>query len=156
MKKILLAAVSLCLLTVTALGQSSTPRYGTSPTQDNTFRNLSLKKVVIADTAGSTTDTIQILPSKFSNNYQLTVTDSVALSVQSLSSSYYSDRISLVVENTSGANHIVYFTNASYKGVSGWSMKTADMKISLSSGKRAFVQFYFDGTAWVEEYEIVQ
>jgi hypothetical protein len=149
MKKILLI-LSTVLTGACCVAQSAAPRYGATPHSDNTGRVLNYKYKAIADTAGTTTDTLNLYPSGWENDYRLALTDSCALSCNT-SNSYYGDQLLLDIENTTGAGHRVYFSYGAWS-----TLPSAGAYITLASGKKAYILFRFNGTAWVEQYRMVQ
>lgn len=154
MKQILLIAA--VLFAATSFGQSNTPRFGTSANADNTFRTLALGLSPIADTAGSTVDTILITPGTgnrggvYMNHYELTLTDSCVLAIRSVGSSFKGDRMILAIYNTAGSNHFVKLLG--YSGLATkWNTQTSGTsKVSVATGATTVMQFYFSGTKWVE------
>lgn len=152
MKKLFALLIALFAVTVcsyNANAQHTSPRFGTAPNQDKTFRNLTNGYHVIADTAGSTKDTLRITPRVFSNNVVVTVKDSCVLGIYSVGDAFVGDRLTVTLQNTSGSNHFVEFLNVS--GLSSyWGMSSTGTKISLTSAKSATLTFYFDGALWNE------
>ena len=122
--------MTLCAGVNKTLAQSNAPRFGTALGQDNTFRPLTLGVKELADTAGSTIDTVTFVSSLsqrgsiFDMNVKLTLTDSCVLAISSDGNSRYGDRMHLIIANTSGANHKVKFLG--YSGLtSQWLMNAA-------------------------------
>jgi hypothetical protein len=150
MKK-LIALVSCFMLTASiTYAQHTTSRYGTAPNQNKTYGGLAIgQDKTLADTAGSTTDTVTIIPNSYTNHYVLTLTDSCVLSFSSIKDSWFGDNIVLTIENTSGSGHFVNFLG--YSGLATkWGMSSTGTKISPASTKSATLTFFFDGVLWNE------
>lgn len=155
MKKYLFLLLACTLLSATTFAQNTTPRYGTAPNQDHTGKNLRYGLITLADTAGSTTDTITTNGldanglSFYHTDIILTLTDSCVFSWKSIASARLGDKITLIIENTSGSGHFVNFLG--YSGLSTkWDMASTGTKLSPNSAKRMTAEFSWDGTAWVE------
>lgn len=140
MKKILFLA--LMIGTFVANAQSTTPRFGTTPSTDNTFRKLTNGYLAIADAAG--TDSTTLYPTKYNNYYRITLTDSLYLSNPTITKSYAGDLITLIVTGSSG-NRLNFATNWVSAG-----------RATLSTGLSAIITFVFSGTKWIEKSRVVQ
>jgi len=140
MKKILFLA--LMIGTFVANAQSTTPRFGTTPSTDNTFRKLTNGYLAIADAAG--TDSTTLYPTKYNNYYRITLTDSLYLSNPTITKSYAGDLITLIVTGSSG-NKLNFGTNWVSAG-----------RATLSTGVSAIITFVFSGAKWIEKSRVVQ
>lgn len=155
MKKIFSIITILGVFAVSSVSaQYQTPRFGTAPNQDNTYRAMTLGLRIINDTAGTTTDTFTVRPSTFDNHIYLTVKDSVAIAAN-VTGSFLEDQLLVTINNTAGANHKVYFTGVG-GAATNWQLSSSGASIALTASKRATIYFIFDGTAWVEQYRMVQ
>lgn len=139
-----------CLIASNTYGQHTNPRYGTAPNQNKTYTTLGIEQdITVADTAGSTTDTVFIAPNSYTNHYVMTVTDSAVLAFSSVKGSWFMDEIVIILQNTSGSGHFVDFLGT--VGIpTKWGMSSTGTKISLASGKSALLTFKFDGALWIE------
>lgn len=137
---------SLILALVVCFGvnaQSTTPRFGTTPNQDNTGRALNYKWVGKTDATGN--DTLKIVPSAYKTILRLTLTDSLGVNVTSTSKSYAGDQIQIIASGASG-------TKVTFKGTAWQTAGTA----TLSSGGFAVIGLVFSGTKWIEASRVVQ
>lgn len=154
--KNLIIAILLCFSAAGVSAQVATPRWGITANADNTYRSLSLGRYVLADTAGSTVDTLLIVPGSngmgpiYENTVVVTVTDSCVLAIKKIGTSFQGDKMKVIIKNATGANHFVNFLG--YSGLATkWEMVSSGTKISLNSGKGATVNLVFSGTLWYEE-----
>lgn len=141
MKKFILIFALFC--TLSALAQSTSPRFGTLKNQDNTYRVLTLKKAAIVDAAGN--DTLSVSPNAFYTYVTATAVDSFSVKIGTAATSYFGDQLQLIVSGTSGK--IVKFVG---------SLILSTGTATLSSNGRAVITFVFDGTKWVESSRAVQ
>lgn len=146
-KGLLFLFAATTMLTFSASAQSLTPRFGTKPNQDNTFRAMTLHAFTVPDSTLG--DSISIIPTAFDNYY----TDSV--------SSTYNGTFKFGAVNTTQLHQYDHVTitaiGASGNTVTfsavGW--KTAGTA-TLSSHGRAVLTFIFDGVYLVEKSRVVQ
>lgn len=144
MKKILaLLTVAAVLLATTVSAQSTTPRFGTTPNQDNTGRVLTYKFVGKTDVAGA--DTLKTIPSAWHTIYRVALLDSLAIQPTSLTKCYVGDQITVIASGTSG--DFIKFIGSNWISAGN---------ATLSTGLRAVVRFVFDGAKWVEVSRVVQ
>lgn len=130
--------------------QSLTPRFGNTPNQDNTGRSLNYKFNNTAERAGA--DTVKLIPSSF-ETYVIptgTITDSISYQIKSSTSAYAGDRITFIVVNSSGSGHKLKFVG------SAWQVSSSGASITLTTAKRATIEFVFDGVYWLETKRVVQ
>lgn len=139
-----------CSFTVDA--QHTSPRYGTSPSSDATFRNQKLSFLEKTDAVGR--DTIKIYPNSLVSNLDLTLRDTVCI-YSSPVSAYQGDELTINISNTSGSSHTVFLTGA--VGLpTAWEVGSGTTTISLTASKRAIIKFFFDGAVWLETSRVVQ
>jgi hypothetical protein len=152
MKKILTIAALIIGFSATCLAQHTTPRFGTAPNQDNTYRGMTLGLVYAQDTLGATTDTVLINLDKFTNHVSVTLKDSCVLAFRTVASNWFGDQLTVLINNTAGASHFVNFLGWSgyASGSTQWRMAAAGTKISPVASKTAILRFFFDGVKWVE------
>lgn len=143
MKKILSLCVALAMFAMAATSQSTTPRFGITPNQDNTGRALTYKYVAKTDVAG--VDTLKTVPNAWTTIYRVTLTDTLSLQVTSVTKCFTGDQIQVVASGASGLRLKFVGTNWITAGV-----------VNLSTLGRAVVHFVFDGSKWVEASRVVQ
>lgn len=146
MKKILLAILAIATFTAcnnTASAQSTSPRFGTTPSTDNTFRTLTNGYTTVADATGA--DTVTAYPAKFNTYYRISLVDSIYMASPTITKSYAGDNITMIISGASG-------TKLKFAGTNWQSAGTA----TLSSGLYAIITFVFSGTKWVEKSRVVQ
>lgn len=141
MKK-LLFAVALMLSATFANAQSTSPRFGTTPAGDNTYRKLNLAYTSVTDAAGADTTTLRT--SKFTSYYRISLVDSLTLTPV-VTSCNAGDNLVLVVTGTSGNK--LKFTGSNFVSAGA---------ATLSSGATAVITFVFTGAKWAEKSRIVQ
>jgi len=154
MKK-LVVLVSFLFATLVSVAQSTTPRFGTSANADNTFRTLTLGLTTLADTAGTTPDTLLITPGignrggVYQNHYEVTLRDSAVLAIRSVGSCFKGDRMTVAVYKTSGTGVLKLL---GYSGLATkWNTNAAGTsRLSFATGATTIIQFYFTGTLWSE------
>lgn len=148
MKKILFVSLilSALLFTVTAAkAQSTSPRWSTLASGDNTGQKLTFKKLTATDAVGA--DTASITPNASVTYVSATNVDSLVFKIRSSASAKYGDEIVFLFTNGSGSHKVEFYT--------GFNLVT-DGKISITSSKRANFRFIFDGAAWIETSRAVQ
>jgi hypothetical protein len=142
MKKLIFA---LSLLVSTAIfAQSTTPKFGTTPGTDNTFRKLNNGYTLFTDVAGN--DAATIAPKYFNNVYKVVLLDSFTFSNPTVTSSSVCDNITIICTAASGTPKLKF---------TGSNWITAGTA-TLSTGLRAVITFVFDGAKWVERSRVVQ
>lgn len=139
---LVLTAFALC-----AKAQSSTPRFGTTPNQDNTGRSLTYKYITKTDATGA--DTLRITTNAYVTIVKATVVDSLAFA-PILTKAYAGDKLEFLITNSAGSGHLAKFVGAN------WQVGTGGASLALTASKRATISFEFDGTYWVERCRTVQ
>ena len=142
MKKLLIVLFAICF-TVAANAQSTSPRFGTTKSQDNTGRVLNYKLVSVTDAAGA--DSVVSKASAWETVYKVATTDSITFKQPVVTDCYYGDQITIMAAGASG-------TKVKFTGSNWVSAGTA----TLSSGLNAIITFRFNGTKWVEQSRVVQ
>jgi hypothetical protein len=142
MKNFIFALFALVFCAASVNAQSTSPRFGTTKSTDNTGRVLTFKLVSVTDAAGA--DSVTIAPNAWETIYKVAALDSITFKSPSVTNSYYGDQVTLQVTGTSG--DLVKFT-----GTNWVSAGTA----TLSSGLNAIITFRFNGTKWVEQSRVV-
>lgn len=140
----------LTILTALAFGasaQSTTPRFGTTPGQDNTGRVLNYRFYSPTDAAGA--DTVNLALRAYQTVISYTAVDSLAFDAKTITNCYVGDRLTFIVTNSSGSGHQVKFIG------SNWAL-SSDGDIALTSGTKATIEFVFDGESWLESGRQVQ
>jgi hypothetical protein len=134
--------ITLLLLAVgfSASAQHTSTRQVYNGVQDASV--LSYVTKAITDTAGSTTDTLELRPNAAVSVYNYSAIDSSALRLKSLAGCYKGDILELYVTKGSGSGK-VYFTG-------NWVLTSAATSISLAASKKTLIRFEFDGVSWVE------
>lgn len=144
MKRILsIVALFGCL---TASAQSTSPRFGTTSSTDNTFRTLTNVYVTPTDAASSTIDTFAVYPKAFNTIIRLVLVDSVCAGNPTVTKSYAGDELTFVLSAASGTPFL-RFVGTNWVGAG-----TATMTTRL----RSVIKFIFDGAKWVESGRYTQ
>lgn len=143
MKKVLSIIACLCFIG-TSFAQtagSTTPRY-----TNNWAGYIVGLQTSIADTAGSTEDTIGLRPKSYLATYTLTVTDSVALKIASNGGAYDGDKLILNIKTPTS------FAGVLYLAYSHFVVSTGTARIALTANKRGKLIFQYDAVAnkWIE------
>lgn len=142
MKKLLFILAAMVAV-FAANAQSTTPRWGSGPNNDNTGRVLTWKYQSITDAAGA--DSVTLVPSAYNSTIRVALTDSFFFKSPSVKQSFAADVLTIVASGASG-------TKVKFAGSNFISAGTA----TLSTGGRAVVTFIFDGAKWVEQSRVVQ
>lgn len=127
----------------TVSAQSTSPRWGTGPNNDNTGRALTYAYSSIVDATGA--DSAFVYPNAYSSTIRVTLTDSIYLNFSNIKKSFASDHVIIVASGASG-------TKVKFSTANVISTGTA----TLSAGGRAVIKFIFDGVKWVEDDRAVQ
>ena len=137
--------ITLLLLAIglSANAQSTSPRYHNPPGGDNSANTVSFYLKTIADTAGSTSDTIEMRPAYQTTNYKLTLTDSCYLRLKSLAGSYFNDIVTVDLTKGSGSGLLILDAN--------FVVATGTNRISITASKKTMLTFRFDGSKFVEQ-----
>lgn len=142
MKKIFFA-LAFTFLAITSFAQSTLPRFGTNPNQDNTFRTLTGHFFAIRDTTGF--DSVNVHPNGYENIYTIHLLDSFSVATPVITQSFCGDKIRFIVQGASA-------TKLQFKGSNWITTGTA----TLSTKGRAIIDFVFDGTNYTEVTRTVQ
>lgn len=135
--------VLLLLLAVTfgANAQSTSYRFSNRP-GNNSYSFINYNHLSIADTGGSTTDTIGIRPFTANSIYNLTLTDSCQIRFASKAGTYKGDIIQVNYTKGTGAG-VLYFST-------DFVVSTGTNRITITASKKGIFIFQFDGTKYVE------
>ena len=159
MKKILLISILLASSLI-GFGQAGSypgyPLYGTAPNSDRTYRALQLGTTTIADTLGSTIDTVQLIPgfvsgagAVFHKDYIFNLKDSAVLSIAKISSSYEFSTMTIYINAPALSGKVKFL------GFSGlatqWELTGAATSVSPTASHWFVISFVQIGTAWVEQ-----
>ncbi len=145
MKKIL-SILSFISVVNIVNAQYTTPRFGTTPTSDNTGRSLTYALVTIADVAGNDTITLKTT-NAWETIIKLNLTDSVTIKypLSANKKSYYGDNLKFLV---TGAGKVRFIG-------SDFLVKTASTPLVLTTGLGS-INFIYRSSAittfWQEEY----
>lgn len=142
MKKLLFILAAMVAI-FAANAQSTTPRWGSGPNNDNTGRVLTWNFKSITDAAGA--DSTTLVPGAYNTTVRLALTDSFFFKSPSVKQSFAADVLTIVASGASG-------TKVKFAGSNFISAGTA----TLSTLGRAVVTFIFDGAKWVEQSRVVQ
>lgn len=144
MKKFI-SLVVLIFAVVIASAQSTSPRFGTLKSQDNTGRALTYALVNYTDVAGA--DSLKTAPNAFQTIYNLTIsTDSVTFGSPQLTKSYLGDQIIIIVQGSATGKKLKF--NSPYIVCAG--------TVTTTTKKKAVIKLIFDGAVWVETGRFVQ
>jgi len=139
------AIIVLMLAVAVASAQSTTPRFGTLKSQDNTGRNLTYGYIVATDAAGF--DSLKTAPKNYETIYNLTIsTDSLRFGSPSLTQCYTGDIIKIIVQGTATGKKLTFKS----PNIVGQGTLTTTTKL------KAVVAFIFDGAKWIEMYRLAQ
>lgn len=141
MKKILF--IFLSFLTVAMLAQSTSPRFGTTPNKDNSFRMMNNTLATVTDAAGA--DSVTLITKAFNAVVKVALVDSLTFKSPTVSGAYLADNLTLIISGTSGK--FLKFTGSNWASAG---------TVTLSSGAVAVIRFVFNGTKWVEASRVVQ
>lgn len=145
MKKLILFLFAMVIVSV-AFAQSTSPRFGTLKNQDNTGRVLTYKMVNVTDAVGA--DTVKIQTNAYETIYKVAAVDSITFKVNSVKTSCFGDKLTILAQGTSGSPKIK-FTNSSGLWLTAGTA-------TMSTNRRAIIVFMFDGAKWVEVSRYVQ
>ena len=123
--------------------QSTSPRFGTTPGNDNTSRVLTYGYKIVTDATGA--DSTTLVPNAWHTVVRVALTDSVYFKSPTVTKSYAGDNLIIVASGSSG-------TKVKFAGTNFISAGTA----TLSTSGRAVIRFIFDGDKWVEAARVVQ
>lgn len=123
--------------------QSTSPRFGTVPGDDNTGRVITYKYQTVTDAAGADSTTLR--PSAGVTIVRVALTDSLYFKSPNVKASYAGDILRVVASGASG-------NKVKFAGTNFITAGTA----TLSSSGRAVVSLIFDGAKWVEFARVVQ
>lgn len=123
-----------------AMAQSTNTRNDANG--DYSCNVIGFKSVSVADTAGSTVDTVDIRPAKAVSYYKFTTLDSACLRLKSTAACYKGDIIKLDVIN-SGPTAFFYLGG-------NFIVSTGTNKITNTTSRRTHMEFYFDGKNFLE------
>src|ERR1051326_8563574 len=117
------------------------PLFGTSPNQDNTGRQLTYGATTIADTGGTTPDTILIVPENYDKYYTLNLTDSAVVAIKTTRSAFTYSHLHFII-NAGAATG----ANVKFLGYSGLSSQwlpnvAATSKFSLTASRTGVISF---------------
>jgi len=146
MKKFLFALMLVAFSAVSATAQSTSPKFGTTASTDNTYRKLSLGYTSYTDATGF--DSVRIAPSRYKTYYRIALTDSFRLGFPTITKCNAGDEIVIIATGASG-NKLTFTTTA------GTTWRTAGTA-TLSTNASAVLTFVFSGTLWVEKSRVVQ
>jgi hypothetical protein len=123
---------------VFANAQYTTPRVGTGANNDNTFRTLTYKYISAVDVAGA--DTIKVNLNGYNNHIKVVLIDSLALNFNSVANCYLGDIVKITINGGTSGNKLKFLGN----------FVAASTSIAVSTGKKATIEFLFDGAKFVE------
>jgi hypothetical protein len=142
MKKIFFT-LSIAVFAFAAQSQSTTPRFGTTASGDNTGRGLTYAYKSVTDAAGA--DSVAIYPSSFQTIVRVSLIDSFYIKSPVVTRSFAGDKLIFIASGASGKMLKFAGTNFITAGTA-----------TLSAGGRAVISLIFDGAKWVEAYRTVQ
>jgi hypothetical protein len=135
-------AFLLIALLVSAVGFAQNTSSRNTVNRDYSSNVIGYKDLTIADTAGSTVDTIELRPNAAVYRYSYNAVDSADLRLKSTAGCFKGDVLILFVKNAS-------LSNAMYLD-SKFKVSTGTNRISLTSGTRSYFRFIFDGKNYLE------
>ena len=158
MKKLLLILAIAASFTASAQTYPGTPLFGTTASTDRTYRSLQLGVTTIADTLGSTIDTITLIPGFVSSAgavydkfYTLTLSDSCVLAIANTASSYTFSRLHLIIVAPAISSKVKFL---GYSGLATqWHLTSAATSVSPTASHVLFMDFISFGTGWYQIYQ---
>ena len=152
MKKIILIAI-LGLFASCAVAQTNTSvRYGTTPNNDNTGRNLNYATITTTDVTSATIDTIVVRPNAWQTIFLPTanLADSVVYKFSSLVTTYnVGDVISFTGTKGTGAGAVKF-------GGSKFILSTLSNNLAIPANKAYIIAFSWTGSKWIEIDRTIQ
>lgn len=138
MKKILILSI-IMIMGMCAFSQSTSPRFGTTKNQDNTFRTLTNVKIGYTFVSGA--DTIKLNPNAFQTFVMPdSLADSLLVRFTPITRSYFGDRVFFTAIAKGSSRKVKFYaTNLS-----------AGATLTCLQNKRVTITFMFDGIKWVE------
>jgi hypothetical protein len=140
------------LFTAVVLTSSYTgrPLFGTNPNQDNTGRQLTYGYTAIGDTAGSTIDTITIVPDNYEKFYSLTLVDSAVVAIKTTRSSFTDSKLTFIINAGAATGTKIKFLG--YSGLtSQWLPTTSGTStFSVTPSRTATISWICTGTKYAE------
>lgn len=156
MKKIiLLSLLAFSFASAESQTYPGTPLFGTTASTDRTFRSLQLGVTTIADTLGSTIDTVQLIPgfvsgagAVYEKFYTLNLQDSCVLVISNTSSSYTYSRIHIIIVAPAISSKVKFL------GFSGlatqWHLTSAATSVTPTASHILTMDFFSFGTGWYQ------
>ena len=138
--KNLISILCFVLIGLTISAQSTSPRFGTTKTQDNTGRNLTYGVVTYSDVTGN--DSINVSTNYFETIVTVNVKDSVTLGAPVITNAFYGDKLTIYIVGASNGNKVRF---SAYKTI--W---IGAGTVTLSTGKIAYISYIFNGAKWIE------
>ena len=129
------------------------PAFGTPPYGDNTGGGLSYGYIPLADTAGSTPDTLFIIPGlngTYKEIYFLTLKDSCVISVSSRNMSFTGSTITIIIQAPSTTNSNVKFLGYSGLATQWVCSSSGTTKFSIAANAVQAITFMCTGAKWIE------
>ena len=143
MKKIF-SILFLMALMLTAIAQSTSPRFGTLKNQDNTGRILTYGYVGVTDAAGN--DSYVVKPNAYETIYKVTLIDSLTFTQPTVTKCSLGDKMTIILNAASGTPKL------KFSGDVWINAGTA----KLSTKVRGVLVMIFDGAKWVEVSRVIQ
>jgi len=159
MKKIislLLVAITISVSISAQTVYPGVPLFGTQTNQDRTYRVLQIGTTTIADTLGSTIDTLTLIPgfvslagAVYNEEYVLNLKDSCVLAIRDVSSSYTYSTMTIIINAPSFGGKVKFL---GYSGLptSQWDLASAATSVSPTGSHPLVINFKCSGTAWIE------
>jgi len=144
MRKIIFA-ILLATFAIAVNAQSSIPRTGNLPGQDNSYRVLTGAYILSGQDAVGT-DTVKLVPIQYHTTIAVdSLLDSVSYNVTSVKNSYCGDEIVFLVTNTSTGKAIKW-------AGPNWApaVTTTGGTFYPTASRRSTIKFVFDGVKWCE------
>ncbi len=124
-------------------------RFGTTPSQDNTYRPLNLGLVTYTLATG--VDTLKLTPRVFETHVRCatTLSDSLAVRIQSVAGSKLGDKVYLQFRSDGSSRKLKLVSSTNL-------IVGSTTSITLAANKSVVITLYFDGTRWIEASRFVQ
>lgn len=142
MKKFLSISICLLFLLTGMDAQYTTPRFGTTPSSDNTGRSLTYKYA-----APVFSSTVTITANAFETIVKVGKLTGAQTDTAVIARCHLGDRLTILyLADTANAGRVVTF-GANF---------VSDGTLTVADSKKASVSFIFDGVAWIETSRFIE
>lgn len=141
----------LALATCLTISAQTTPRFGTTPSRDNTGRTLTYALTTTVDAAAATIDTVNFQPNAFETVWYATLSDSCVVKFSSTTTTYrVGDSFTIFLSKGTG-NGRIRLGGSKFIGSTA-----AATGIALPANKKMYVRYRWNGSHWIECERMVE